>query len=175
MKLLLLIVIVGILVYLFLKFCLYQYRPFFLSKTFREIEQMYNRLFTAAEKELSSAIERLEKWHSGDKVVRTVHSEEQVMESINAAKAAKAREEKLHEKFLRLRERFIQDPNKLSESIVSYRRYLEVRLKWQQNAAMFGHAVTSGVMSFDEMMAVSKEATIVLEECERKLDILLGN
>lgn len=174
MKLLFFIVIAGTLVYLLLKFCLYIYRPFFLSRAFREIDQMYNRLLTAAVKDVGSAVKVLERWQSNDKVVRDLSSEDQIMENINASKTATAREEEVYGKFLRCRERFVQNPSKLSESIVAYRRYLEVRLKQCKDATLFAGAVTSGVMSFDEMMAEKKETMIVLEENERKLDILLA-
>ena len=96
------------------------------------------------------------------------------MESVNAAKAAKAHEEEVYGKFLRLKERFIQSPDKLSESIIAYRRYLDVRMKQHQDASLFANAVTSGAISIDEIMAASKETKIVLEENERKLDRLLN-
>lgn len=172
MKLLLFIVIAGILVYFFLKFLLRLYRPFFLSRTFLEIDQIYSRLLTAADNDIDSAVENLKKWQSNDRVVRTMCSEDEIMKNIDAAKAAKTHEEELHEKFIRLKERFIGDPSRLSESIVAYRRYLEVKLRQHQDATLF--ARTSGSISFDEMMAAAKETMIVLEENEKKLDVLLA-
>jgi hypothetical protein len=173
LKTLLFIIIAGILVYLLLRLCLYLYRPFFLSKTFREIEQTYNRLLTVAEKDVGSAVENFGKWQSGDKVIRTMWTEDEIKESINAAKAARAHEEEVYGKFLRLRERYALNPKQLSESIVAYRRYLQVRFQHYENAMLCESAVTSGAFSFDEMMAARKEAMIILEENERKLDILL--
>jgi len=170
---LLFIVIAGTLVYFLLKLCLYLYRPFFLSKTFRQIEQMYDNLLTAADKDIGSAAEDFKAWQSGDRVIKTFNSEDEMIERINTAKTAKAHEEELHEKFLRLRERFIGDLKKTSESIEAYRRYLVVKLKQRQEAALFASAVISGAMSFDEMSAAAKATMIVLEENERKLDILL--
>jgi len=173
LKTLLFIIIAGILVYLLLRLCLYLYRPFFLSKTFREIEQTYNRLLTVAEKDVGSAVENLGKWQSGDKVIRTMWTEDEIKESINAAKAARAHEEEVYGKFLRLRERFLHNPDKLSESIVTYQRYLNIRLQQRQNAGVAANALTLGAISFDEFVAAAKETKIALEENERKLDILL--
>jgi hypothetical protein len=173
LKTLLFIVIAGISVYLLLMLCLYLSRPFFLSRTFREIEQMYNRLLTEAEKCVASAVESLERWQSGDKVIRAIWTEDKIKESINAAKAAKVHEEEVYGKFLRLRERYVLNPKKLSESIVAYRRYLQVRFQHYEDAMLCESAVTSGAFSFDEMMAARKKAMIALEKNERKLDILL--
>ncbi|MGZ3636095.1 MAG: hypothetical protein ACXWMO_12745 [Syntrophales bacterium] len=173
MKTLLVVVIGGILVYLLLKLCLCLYRPLFLSKTFREIEQMYNRLLDALERDVGTWVETWEEWQYGDKVVRTQCRENDIMEHINAAKAAKAHEEEVYGKFLRLRERFILNPKKLADSIVAYRRYLQVALQHYQDAMLCASAVTSGAFSFDEMMAARKEIMIIMEENERKLDILL--
>lgn len=174
MKILFSIIITGTLAYLLLKLCLYFYRPFFLSKTFREIEKIYNRLLIAADKELASAVEDFKKWQSGDKVLRTLRTENEMMERINTANKIKAHEEEVHGKFFRLRERFIQDHSKLSESIVAYQRYLEVRLRQRQDAALFANAVTSGTMTFDEMAVASEQTMLVLEKNERKLDVLLS-
>lgn len=77
---------------------------------------MYNRLLTAAEKDVNSAVEDFGKWRSGDEVARVVHTEDRIMENINAANTAKIHEEELYGKFLSLRERFIQNPSKLAES-----------------------------------------------------------
>ena len=157
MKTLSFIIIAGILVYLLLKLCLYLYR----------------RLLTAIERDVGYWVETLERWQSGDKVVRTSCRENDIMENINAAKAAKAHEEEVYGKFLRLKERFILNPKKLWESIVAYRRYLRISLQHHEDAMLCASAVTSGAFSFDEMMAARKEIMIILEKDERKLDILL--
>jgi hypothetical protein len=122
LKLLLFFVIAGVSVYLLLKLCLYLYRPFFLSKTFREIDDMYSKLVAEVENDVNAAIEDYSKWQSGDKVLRTMRTKEEIIKSVDTAKGAKAHEEELHEKFLRVRERFIGDTKKLSEAIVAYRR-----------------------------------------------------
>lgn len=180
MKILLFSIIIVILVYLLIKLCLYVYRPFFLSKTFTTIEQMYKRVQIAAEKDISLAFEDLKEWRSGDRVVIGLYSEDEIMERINAAKAAKSHEEEVYDKFLRLKERFILNHDKLSESIIVYQRYLNVRLQQRQMAASAGAYATARAVSFDEARAVSKEIMtafkeikIVLDESERKLDILL--
>lgn len=174
MKVLIFIVGAGIVVYVALKLCLYIYRPFFLSKTFREIDDKYSKLLAAVDNDMDSAIEDYRKWQSGDDVLKTMRTEEEITKSVDNAKGVKSHEEEVHEKFLRLRERFIGNPKKLSESIVVYRRYLDVKLKQRQDASSFANAVTSGAVSFDEMMATAKETMVVLEEDERKLNILLS-
>lgn len=173
MKTLLFIVIAGISVYLLLMLCLYLSRPFFLSKTFREIEQMYNRLLTEAEKCVGLAVENLGKWQSGDNAIRAIWTEDEIKESINAAKAAKAHEEEVYGKFLRLRERYVLNPKKLSESIVAYRKHLQIRFQHYEDAMLCESAVISGAFSIDEMMAARRKVMIALEKNERKLDILL--
>jgi hypothetical protein len=173
-KILLVAVIAGIVIYLLLKLCLYLYRPFFLTKTIREIEQMYDRLLGAVENDLSLAAEELGKWKSGDRVTRTIHSPDRLMERMNTARAAKAHEEEMHGKFLILRERFVRDSRKLSESIVAYRRYLEVKLRQPHIALLSGNAMIAEAISLDEMKAEPKESMRALEESERKLDILLS-
>jgi len=173
LKVPLFIVIAGISAYLVLKLCLYIYRPFFLSKAFREIDEMYNNLLATLDNDVGSAIDDYSKWRSRNEVVKTFRTEEEIAESVNTAKRAKAHEEEVHEKFLRLRERFIGDPKKLSESIVAYRRYLGVKLKQYQDATVFANAGISGAVSFDEMMAAARETMVILEENEKKMDILL--
>ena len=134
---------------------------------------MYERLVDAAEKDVRSAVDALEKWHSGDKVTVAISSKDALIANIKTAEAAKAHEEEVHGKFLRLNERFRLDSEKLSDSIVTYRRYLGVRLKQQQDATLFVHAMEIGAMGFDEFAATAKDTKIVLEEIERRLDTLL--
>jgi hypothetical protein len=173
LKVLLIIVSAGTIIYLALKLCLYIYRLFFLSKIFKEINEMYSRLLAAVDNDVDTAIDDYRKWQSGDKVIKHMRTVEEITKSVDVAKEAKVREEEVHEKFLRLRQRFIGDPKKLSESIAVYQRYLGVKLKQRQDASLFANAVTSGAVGFDEMMAAAKETIVVLEENERRLDILL--
>lgn len=173
MKVLLFTAGAGIAAYLALKLCLYIYRPLFLSKTFREIDEIYSKLLTAVDNDVASAIEDYSKWQSGDKVLRDMRTEEEITKSLNTAKRTKAHEEEVHEKFLRCRERHIGDPKKLAESIVTYQRYLAAKLKQRQDATLCANAVTSVTVSFEEMMTSAKETMVVLKENEKKLDILL--
>ena len=174
LKLLLFIVIAGALIYLLFKLFLYLYRPFFLAKTFRKIDQMYNRLLTNADKTIDEWIEGLEAWRSDEVAARIAyHSEDELIKNLNDAKEDKTHEEEVYGKFLRCRERFVYDPEKLSESIVTYQRYLNVRLKQIVDAPMIAKALEIQVMSFDEMLSQQNETMIVLEESERKLDMLL--
>src|SRR5208283_6082614 len=131
-------------------------------------------LLADVDKDIGSAEENLKAWRSGDKVVRDFSSEDDLLKRINDTTAAKAHEKEVHEKFLRLRERFISDPKKLSESIVTYRRYLELKLHQCQGAESSTRALEVGAISFDEWMAEARETMIALEESERKLDALLS-
>lgn len=167
------IIIVGVLIYLLLKFCLYLYRPFYLSKIIRKTDKMYKKVLSHTEREVDSALEDLKKWQSGDNVHRILGSEEEALERVKAAELAKAHEEEVYRKFLRLKERFIQDYIKLADSVTTYQRYLEVRLNQIQNGALFASGVTSGAISFEEMVASRNETFIILEENERKLDRFL--
>ena len=173
MKSLLFTVAAGIVAYFVFKLCLYIYRPFFLSNTFREIDDIYNNLLASVDRDVNSAFENYRKWQSGDIVLRDLCTEEEIVKSVDTAKRTKAHEEELHEKFLRVKERFIGDPKKLSEGIVAYRRYLGVKLKQSQDALLLTNAVTSGAVNFEEMVGAARETMVVLEEIERKLDILL--
>jgi hypothetical protein len=174
MDLLLKFIIGGCIAYALLKLSLYIYRPFFLSKTFREIDEIYDKLLNATEKDISSATKDLEKWRSGDKVTIDFHTEDELIEILNSAKRVKAHEQEVREKFMRLKERFLSNPAKLSELIVAYKRYLEVRSEQYQEAGQFARALTTGAISFEELLANKRMKTIALEENERKLDTLLN-
>jgi hypothetical protein len=175
LKILLSILAAGALGYLLLRLCLYFCRPFFLSKTFREIDQMYNRLMAADKRDFADVVGNLVKVQSGDEVALTVFGDEdRIREDINSQKAAISHEEQVHDKFLRLSERFIRNPSKLSESITAYRKYLLVRLKWREDAALLSAGIPSGMVTVEDVQARAKEAMIVLQENERRLDILLS-
>ena len=164
------IIIAGISAYLLLKLCLYIYRPFFLSKTLAGIEQEYNKLIAAVDKEIAEDLERLEKVQSGE----GGGSEDLITENIKDVKTEKAHQEQVHEKFLRLKERFNRDYGKLSESIAAYQRYLDLKLEQSYNARYFVNAVISGTVSHDEFESSARKMGIALEECERKFDVLLA-
>lgn len=175
MKALLLMAAAGIGAYFAFKVIPYLYRPFFLSKKYRAIDGLYSKLLTGVDNDINLAIENYNKWKSGDKLLKTFRIEEEIVNRIDTAKEAKAHEVELYEKFLRVREHFIVDPNKLSEGIVAYQRYLDVKLKQRSDASMFANAVTLKVTSFEDMSASARETMLVLEENERKLDVLLGD
>ena len=173
MNIILSIIIAGVLIYLIVKFCLLIYRPFFLSKTFRNIDEMYNRVLNHTERSIHSALEDLKEWEAGDKVIRLVHSEDRITKNVNDAESAKAHEEEVYAKFLRLKEHFIHHPTKLAEAIAAYQRYLKVRLAQFQGASIYSSGVTSGAITFDELVKYRNEIIIILKENERKLDMLL--
>lgn len=175
MNLWLIIVIIGIAVYFLLKLALILLRPFFLAKFLEEIDMLYNKIKVITSKDIETTIENLGKWHAQDRVI-TIHSSEKDLQArIKDAHAADQHEKEVYEKFMRCKERFIQNPKELSNAIVAYKRYLEVKLKQSQEAKLFADVLTSGAMTFEEFEAAAKATMIILQENERKLDILLDN
>ncbi len=175
MNLVLIIVLSGIVIYFLLKIGLYIYRPFFVAKLISDIQSKYDKLQVMLDKDIELAVENLKKWESEDGFFRDHSSESELKERIAEAKASKTHGQKVNEKFIRLRERFIGNPKRLSEAILSYKRYLEVKLKQRQAASIFTNAVTSGVITFEEFLASANETMIILDECEKRLDMLLDS
>jgi hypothetical protein len=125
-------------------------------------------------KDIESEVENLRKWKAGDAVTRRVYLEDSELQ----ARIAKANESTIHErelydKFIRLRERFIGNYKRLAELIVLYSRYLDMKFKQDQMASAFSRAGVSDVMTFEERFSSANEIKISIEECERKLDLLL--
>jgi len=168
------IIVAGIIVYLLLKLGLYLFRPCLLSKLQKDIDRDFKRFMVIVDREIASAIEDFSKWQAGNIALRTMRTEEDLVECVRGYQQAKAHEEEVHGKYLRLRERYVQNPSKLSESLTVYQRYLNLKLKQQQDAPLYASAVTSGDMAFDELMAETKGTIFALEENERKLDFLLA-
>jgi len=176
------IIVAGVLIYLLLKFCMHLYRPFYFVKLIKKTEEMYETVLSHTKRDIDSALEHSEKWHSGAKAQRTAYSEEEINERVKAAQVAKAHEEKVYSKFLRLKERYVQkrdtrgnsDYIKIADLIMTYQRYLEVRLNQMENGSLIVNALTSGAISFEEFEASRNDTLIILEENERKLDRLLS-
>jgi len=153
----------------------YIYRPFLLAKLIRDIQSKYDNLKVLLDKDIEEKFERLKKWESGDKVTRAGSTESEIKESIIAAEEWKTHEQKVNEKFIRLQERFIGNPKKLSETILSYRRYLEVELQDQTRAASITQSFLADAITYDEWISSANETRIIREECERRLDLLLDS
>lgn len=173
MKLIVLIIIGGCLLYLLLKFALIIFRPFLVYKTLNNIDEMYGRVLDLTKKNVEASFEELSEWEAADNIIRVIREEDHIYKDINDAKSSQLHEEEMYSKFIRLRERFLHNNEKLSESIIVYQRYLKVRLKQIQDASIYSRGVTLGVISFDEMRSKSREEMIILEENERTIDILL--
>lgn len=171
LNLILSIIIAGFVIYILLKFGLYLYRPFYLSKILRKIDEKYKKVLTHAERDYDEVLEYLKKSQSDDKPHPLSVSEEEWRKRVKHAELYKSHEEEVYSKFLRLRERFINNYIKLAESITTYQRYIDVRLSqinWQMLLRQCSHKEISL-----EIMASINETTIILEENERKLDNLL--
>ena len=174
MKIFLIIVISGFAIYLLLKIVLYIYRPFYLAKLIREIQSKYDNLLIILNKDIELEVGNLKQWESGDDVMRLVyHDSSEFQERITKANDLKLREQNNYEKFIRLRERFVSNYEKLAEAIVTYGRYLDIKLKQDEMATAFSMAGASEVMSFEERLSIATEFKIASEEWERKLDNLL--
>ena len=173
MEQLIFIIIIIILAYLVLKLTLHLSRPFFFYRTFRDIDQMYNKLLSAVKNDIDSYADKLKKWQSNEDDIRKHFSEDELIKEMNKVKAAKSHEEEIYQKFLRCKKSFSPDSDKFSEAIELYIKYLKVRLKMRSGAIMIANSSTSGAMTSDNFEAAKKESTIILEETERKLDMLL--
>jgi hypothetical protein len=150
-------------------------RPFFVAKFLREIDMLYTNTKLISAKDLDGAIENLRKWRANDRVIRTYSSEEKCQSCIKDAQAADRHEQEVHEKFIRLKERFIQNPKKLADSILNYKIYLEIKLKRHHQIETIVQVVTRGGMTVEESMPIAQKTKIALEEAERRIDVLLSN
>jgi len=124
--------------------------------------------------DLDSAVSNLDKWKNMDVVVRDVYTEEDINNNIDIARTGIKHEEQLYDKFMRLQVRFLDNYKKLSEGIASYKSYLEVKLKSYSDAMIYINALNLGAMTFEEFSDSSQKNKIVLEEFERKIDVLLN-
>ena len=174
MKIILLIVIAGIVLYFLLKLCLYLLRPFFLSKALREIDQIYNNTLAYIDKDLNLATENYNNWHKGDAITRCGSTEEEITNRLNYIKKEKEHEKEVYKKFFRLNERFSRNHDKLSESIIAYRKYLGSKARQQVNSDIFVNALTCKAMTVDDFISEGEKAKITLEENEKRLDDLLA-
>ena len=176
MNILIILVLAGFAIYFLIKVGLLIYRPFYLQKTISNIEAQHNNLLARLKKDIDEAVENYNKWKSGDSVTLMVfHSEDELKDRINEAMASKKHAQEVNEKFIRLRERFIGNYKKLADAIFWYQRYLTLRLKQFENAAIYLGALNSGVVTFDEFVASANEGRIAIEESERRLDALLDS
>lgn len=170
------LILVGIaLLYFIIKVALHQARKAYLSRLLEKMDTLYNNLIKNTRDELASVSENYSKWKSGDEVQRVVYDgEEELLARITDAKSALAHEESVREKYLRLRARFSADPKKVGEAIVAYHNYLSIKMKQHLDAETYVRALNVGAMTFDEFAASGRETRILVEECERRLDVLLS-
>jgi len=173
MQFITIIAIVGIVLYFLVKLGLILLRPFFLSKLLNEIEELYKKTQSVLTKDVKETTENLNKWHAQDKVVQIHSSKEDLEARIQEKQKTQEHCQAIHEKFLRLKERFIHNPSKLADAIVIYKRYLEMKLLQNQSAHAHTLALTSGSVTFDEFQSSARESMIALDEIEKKIDNLL--
>ena len=174
MKILIIVVLSGIVIYFLFKICLYFYRPFLLEKMILELQTQYDQLLIIIDKSTEEAAEQYKNIQSGDRISILANSEDDLKGNLEKEIASKKHIQEVNNKFIRLRERFIGDYKKLSEAIVAYRRFLNMRANQYKNAEIYSRALGIGSMSFDEFIASANEDRIAIEESERRLDVLLG-
>jgi hypothetical protein len=179
-KILLGIVIGGVVLYWIIKFILLLLRPFFVRKYGREIDSLYRKIHNECVGDLNSALSHLEDWKNMDRAVRDHYKdEESINDRINTARTEIKHEEQLYDKFMRLQVRFIDDYEKLGEGIASYKSYLDLKLNAYYDAESpfaSGPDLTSEawLSHIDAIFESNKKRKIVLEEFERKIDVLLN-
>jgi len=174
MKILITLILAGFVIYLIAKICLYIYRPFFISKTLNKMHTQYSKLIAVANKEVERCSNDYEKWKSGDSVLVDMYSEGQCKNAIKGALEWKNHEQEVYEKFIRLRERSAGNYKKLGETISACMTYLNLREKVSQTRVTDMQAFSAGAITFAEFEASTNEGRIMIEEGERRLDVLLN-
>lgn len=175
MKIILILVMAGLTLFCVMKIGLYAYRPFFLNKLLREIQTKYDDLIMLYEKELKEATDNLNKYESGDDILIKLGSEDEFRARIKDALQILKELQESNVVFIRLKERFLTNNKMLSESIIAYQRYLELRLNSRKNAHLCTQALASGGIALAEFVAAAKEDKILIEESEKKLYRLLDS
>ncbi len=167
--------IAAILIYLFLKFAIHLYKPYLLSKNLEKINKMYERSMGLCTKRSDFLRQDVQPFRIDDTAAPGNEAKETLAEKLQSAETLKAHEQEVHRKFLRLQERFFQDPNKLSEVILIYHRYLSIRLQYEKTISFYPeNRWDDDDADVDETTASSKDLSAILEENERKLDVLLS-
>lgn len=173
MDLILFILITGMVLYFLTKIVLFLLRPFFLARFIEKIEQLYARTQAILGKDLEQAMEDLKRWHKNETSTKILYSERDLEARIRAAQAAEEHNKDVHDKFIRLQERYIHNSQKLADSILIYRRYLEIKLRQNQEATVLSSGLMLGVTTSSKFESSARETMITLQEIERKIDILL--
>jgi hypothetical protein len=179
LKLLAVVAVAGICGYLCFRLLVYLGRPLYLQNAFKEIDEQYTKLLRLAESDLESAIEGYNKWNSENSPFPSTEAEQ--LGQVNRAKQARDHEREVNDKFLRLRIRFANDLEKQAESVAAYRAYVRFRLCKEEFASRAALAGTGADLSPDERLArhqqqyeEARKIAVAVEECEKKLDALLG-
>ena len=154
---------------------MYLYGPNSTTKLAEDNEVKFKRLLDSLDADINSAIDNFNKWEGGDKILAILNSEEDMKRAIHDAHESKKHFIEVKDKYIRLQERFLNNRTKLSETIRHYNRYLCIRIKQRNNAGTYSKLVELGGMTFEEALTKANETRIILNECERKLDVLLNS
>ncbi len=118
MTILLYVVLALVGMYLLVKIGLFFYRPIVINKAMLEIKDGFARAMKAHDEEINRWMKHLENYREG-KDAETVHfsSEDEISKRIKDAADAKEHERDVYEKFVKLRERSLNDKNKFAEAM----------------------------------------------------------
>jgi hypothetical protein len=176
MEVMLWVALGGVILYGFIKVALFIFRPFYIRKYLRALDALYGKVHNECVKDFESAVSMLDEWKKADdnSSIRRIKTEESLNDTIESARTALEHEEQLNDKFTRLQVRFQLKPEKLGEGISHYKSYLDVKVKHNQETSIYTSALTTGVTTLEEFAEHAKKTRIVLEELERKIDVLLN-
>ncbi len=175
MKLIFAVIIGGAAFYSLIKSIHLLLRHFFIRKHCREIDILYGKIHQKSTNEFQREIRKLEKWHEMDIMVRTYDGpEENIKSQIAVAQEAIKHEEQVYDKFIRLRAQYTGQPKKLRHCIARYKAYLDAKLQSYQDTEVYTHALKSGAITFQDLLDRAKQTQIVLEEFERKIDVIVN-
>jgi hypothetical protein len=153
----------------------YLYKPYALKKIMEDNDNKYEMLLSILRSRIESTVNDLEKWKSGERASFVLSSEDELKKAIGDAHDEKEHFVNVNEKYIRLKERYINDRKTLTEAILSYNRHLQLRLKLNSDAELYTKLLELDGITFDEWIAKGNETKIMIEESERRLDVLLQN
>lgn len=156
-----------LILYCIFKICKTISHPYAINKLALHIEDRFNGIISKYQEDVDYWVQCFE-----EKKARILN-ENELKKIINDAKASIEKEEKVFNKFKKLRERYITDYIKLDEIIAVSNSYLDLKENQMLNASMAEKLLEGDVKSISDKEKGFGELFVLLEEAERKLDDLL--
>jgi len=144
-----------------------------LQKYRNEIDDKYERIKRRLTGDLDDANEQYRKWRDKEVPTRDLWSEEELVSNIDFSRKAIEKEEDLYDTYIRLRTRFLDNRERLADTIANYLVYLNARLQRFQLEEASRGGLRVGV-SIEEISAELRHSKTQLEEFERKVRVLLN-